>query len=96
MPFNWHRDNPSTSTHSKYTFHIPLTHTTVWKEQECWLLRTKEGSVTSANQIMVMLKATYFPIAIGIVHCRSHQTDDSIVSKRNNRSNEAASLNEAI
>lgn len=37
-----------------------------------------------------MLKASHLPTAIGIVHCRSHQMDDSIVSKGNNRANEAA------
>ena len=39
---------------------------------------------------MAMLKASHLPTAIGIVHCRSHQTGDSIVSKRNNRLDEAA------
>ena len=46
---------------------------------------TKGGLVTNANQIMAMLKA------IGIVHCRSQQTDDSILSKGNNQADELAS-----
>ena len=69
-------------TDSKYAFHILLSHTAIWKE--CGLLTTKGGSVTNANQIMAMLKASHLPTAIGIVHCRSHQMDDSIVSKGNN------------
>ena len=44
---------------------------------------------TSASQIMAMLEASHLPTAIGIIHCRSHQTDDSIVSKGNNRTDEA-------
>ena len=75
-------------TDSKYAFHIFLSHATIWKE--CGLFMTKGGSVTNANQIMAMLKASHLPTAIGIVHCRSHQMDDSIVSKGNNRANEAA------
>ena len=39
---------------------------------------------------MAMLKASHLPTAIGIVPCRSYQTDDSIVSKGNNWANEAA------
>jgi hypothetical protein len=39
---------------------------------------------------MTKRKASHLPTAIGIVHCRSHQTDDSIVSKGNNRADEAA------
>ena len=69
-------------TDSKYAFHILLSHTAIWKE--CGLLTTKGGSVTNANQIMAMLKASHLPTAIGIVHCISHQMDDSIVSKGNN------------
>ena len=69
-------------TDSKYAFHILLSHTAIWKE--LGLLTTKGGSVTNANQIMAMLKASHLPTAIGIVHCRSHQMDDSIVSKGNN------------
>ena len=37
-----------------------------------------------------MLKSFYLPTAIGIVHWRSHQMDDSIVSKASNWANEAA------
>jgi ribonuclease HI len=71
------------NTDSKYAFHILLSHAAIWKEHG--LLTTKVGSVTNANQIMAMLKASHLPTAIGIVHCRSHQMDDSIVSKRNNQ-----------
>jgi hypothetical protein len=39
---------------------------------------------------MAMLKASHLPTVIGIVYCRSHQMDDSIVSKGNNRADEAA------
>ena len=46
---------------------------------------TKGGSVTNAIQVMAMLKASHLPTAIGIIHCRSHQTDESIVSKGNNQ-----------
>jgi ribonuclease HI len=60
----------------KYAFHTLLSHVALWKE--CGLLTTKGGSVTNASQIMAMLKASHLPTAIGIVHCRSHQTDDSI------------------
>ena len=72
---NFYRD-------SNYAFHILLSHAALWKGYR--LLMTKGGSVTNANQIMAMLKASHLPTAIGIVHCRSHQTDDSIVSKGNN------------
>ena len=39
---------------------------------------------------MAMLKASHLPTAIGIIHYRSHQMDDSIVSKGNNQADEAA------
>ena len=39
---------------------------------------------------MAMLKASHLPTAIGIIHYRSHQMDDSIVSKGNNQAYEAA------
>ena len=70
-------------TDSKYAFHILLSHTTIWKERG--LLTTKGGSVTNANQIMTMLKASHLPTSIGIAHCRSHQN-----FKGNNRADEAA------
>lgn len=44
----------------------------------------KGGSVPNANQIIAMLKASHLPTDIEIVHCSSHQTEDSIVSKQNN------------
>ena len=56
----------------------------------CELLMTKGGSVTNANQITAMRKTSHLPTAIVIVHCRSHQTDDSIVSKGNNWADKAA------
>jgi hypothetical protein len=49
---------------------------------EYMLLNTKGGLVT--NHIMAMLKAFHLPTAIGIVHCRSQQRGDSIVSKGKN------------
>lgn len=67
---------------SKYAFHILLFHAAIWKEHR--LLMTKRRSVSYANQIIAMLKASHLHSAIVIVHCRSHQTDDSIVSKENN------------
>jgi hypothetical protein len=39
---------------------------------------------------MAMINASHLPTAIEIVHCRSHQTNDSIVSKRNSGADEAA------
>lgn len=75
-------------TDSKHAFHIILTHATNWKEHG--VLMTKGGSVTNANQIMAMLKASHLHTAIGFVHCRSHLTNDSIVSKGNKGAEEAA------
>jgi ribonuclease HI len=69
-------------TDSKYAFHILLSHTTIWNERG--ILTTKGGSVTNVNLIIFVLKDSHLPTAIGIVHCTSHQTDDSIVSKGNN------------
>ena len=37
-----------------------------------------------------MLKASHLPTAIGIVYCQSHQTNNFIISKGNNQSDEAA------
>jgi hypothetical protein len=88
VPFNWPRESLNIYTDSKYAFHIPLSHTAIWKE--LGLLTTKGGSVTNANHIMAMLKAFHLSTATGIVHCKSHQTDDSIVSMGNNRADEAA------
>ena len=65
-------------TDSKYAFHTLLSHAAIWKEHG--LQTTTGGSVTNANHIMAMLKAFHLPTATGIVHCRSHQTDDYIVS----------------
>lgn len=75
-------------TDSKYTFHILLSRATIWKE--CGLLRTEGGSVTNANKIMAIIKASHLPTTIDIVHCRFHQLDDSIVSKGNNQADKAA------
>jgi hypothetical protein len=82
VPFNWQRNIFNIYTDSKYASHILLSHAAIWKE--CGLLTTKGGSITNANQIMAMLKASHLPTDIGIVCCRSRQTDDSIVSKGNN------------
>jgi hypothetical protein len=57
---------------------MPLSHAVIWKElKELGLLKTKEESVTNANQTMAMQKVSHLPTTIGIVHCRSHQMDDS-------------------
>jgi hypothetical protein len=88
MPFNKaQRQSLNIYTDSKYASLILLPHTTIWKEHG--LLMTKGGIVANANQIIAMLKASHLPIAIGIVHCRSHQTDDSIVPRGNNQADEA-------
>jgi hypothetical protein len=34
---------------------------------------------------MAKLQTSYLPTTIGIIHCRFHQTDNSIVSKGNNQ-----------
>ncbi|XP_027247589.1 protein NYNRIN-like [Cricetulus griseus] len=39
---------------------------------------------------MAMLRASHLPKAIGIIHCRSHQTDSSVISRGNNRADRAA------
>ncbi|XP_057631307.1 uncharacterized protein LOC130877762 [Chionomys nivalis] len=75
-------------TDSKYAFHILLSHAAIWKERG--LLTTKGGSITNSEYIIDLLKASHLPKAIGIIHCRSHQSDSSIVSKGNNRADRAA------
>ena len=75
-------------TDSKYAFHILLSHAAIWKERG--LLTAKGGSITNSEHIMDLLKASHLPKAIGIIHCRSHQSDSSIVSKGNNRADRAA------
>lgn len=75
-------------TDSKYAFHIFLSHAAIWKER--WLLTTKGGSITNSGHIVAMLKASHLPKAIGIIYCWSHQIDNSIISRGNNRADEAA------
>lgn len=75
-------------TDSKYAFHILLSHAAIWRERG--LLTAKGGSISNSGQIMAMLEASHLPRAIGIVHCRSHQTDSSIISRGNNRADQAA------
>jgi hypothetical protein len=74
-------------TDSKYDFHI-LSCTAIWKEHR--LLITKGESVTNANQTTDVQKPSHLLTAVGIVHCRSHQMDDSIISNRNNQADKAA------
>ena len=69
---------------------FPYTPVPCWCLETVWVTNDKGGSVTNANQIMPRLKDSHLPSAIGIVHCRSHQTDDSIVSKGNNWTDKAA------
>lgn len=69
----------------KYAFHILLD---IW--MECGLLTMKGGSVTNSGYIMDLLKCFHLPKAIGIIHCQSHQTDSSIISKGNNWADHAA------
>ena len=68
------------NTDSKYAFHILLSHAAIWKEHG--LLTTKVGSVTNANQIMAMLKASHLPTAIGIVHCTSHPRETTELTRQ--------------
>jgi hypothetical protein len=49
---NFYRD-------SNYAFHILLSHAALWKGYR--LLMTKGGSVSNANQIMTMIKASHLP-----------------------------------
>ncbi|MGE9805376.1 RNase H family protein, partial [Escherichia coli] len=69
-------------TDSEYAFHILLFHSAVWKE--CGILTTKGGSIANSGYIM----ASHLPKAIGIIHCQSHQTDSSVISRGNNRADE--------
>ncbi|XP_076403062.1 uncharacterized protein LOC143267687 [Peromyscus maniculatus bairdii] len=75
-------------TDSKYAFHILLSHAAIWRERG--LLTGKGESISNSGQIMAMLEASHLPRAIGIVHCRSHQTDSSIISRGNNWADQAA------
>ena len=72
-------------TNSKYAFHF-LCPMLLWRR----LLTTKGGFVTHTGQIIAMLKASHLPKAVGIIHCQSHQTDSSIMSRGDNRADEAA------
>jgi hypothetical protein len=64
VSFNWHRYNPSTSTQDPNMLSISSCPTQL-SGRELWLL-TKGGSVTNANHIMAMRKASHLPTAIGI------------------------------
>lgn len=65
-----------------------VSHAAIWKERG--LLTTKGSSITNSNFIINLLKASHLPTAIGIIHCRSHQSDSSIISRGNNRADRAA------
>lgn len=75
-------------TDSKYAFHILLFHAAIWKERG--FLTTKGTSVTNDPHITAVLQDLQLPKAIGLVHCKAHQTDQSITSLGNNRADEAA------
>ena len=65
-------------TDSKYAFHILLFHAAIWKGRG--LLTTKGTSITNHPHITTLLKASQLPKAIGLVHCKAHQTDQSTIS----------------
>lgn len=75
-------------TDSKYAFHILLYHATIWRERG--LMTTKGNSITNSKFITQMLQASLLPSAIVIIHCKSHQSNDSPMTKGNSRANTAA------
>lgn len=73
------------STDSKYTFHILLSQSVIWKERG--LLTTKETAISKVTYITSLLEAAHLPKLIKIVHCKVHQTN-SVVMEGNHKADQ--------
>jgi ribonuclease HI len=58
-------------TDSKYVYHIIHYHAAVWEERG--FLTTKGTPITNGSLILKLLKASYLPMKVVVIHCKGHQ-----------------------
>jgi ribonuclease HI len=75
-------------TDSTYAFHTLLSHSAIWKERG--FLTTRGTPTINAGLIAQVLEASCLPSWVGIMHCKAHQTDSSIITRGNNQADTEA------
>jgi ribonuclease HI len=60
-------------TDSKYAYHVIHHHAALWEERG--FLTTKGTPITNGSLILKLLKASYLPTKVAVVHCKGHQPE---------------------
>jgi hypothetical protein len=68
-------------TFSKYAYHIIHHHDAVWEERG--FLTTKSTPITNGSLILKLLKVSYLPTKVAIIHCKGHKPETTETTQDN-------------
>jgi ribonuclease HI len=68
-------------TDSKYAYHIIHYHVILWEERG--FLTTKGTSISNRSLILKLLKASYLPAKVAVIHCKGHQPETTEIAQGN-------------
>jgi hypothetical protein len=68
-------------TDSKYAYHITHHRAVLWEERG--FLTTKGTLITNRSLILKLLKASYLPTKIAVIHCKGHQPETTETAQGN-------------
>jgi ribonuclease HI len=66
---------------SKYAYHILQHHAVLWEERG--FLTTKGTPITKWSLILKLLKASYLPTKVAVIHCKGHQPETTETAQGN-------------
>jgi ribonuclease HI len=65
-------------TDSDYAYHIIHHHAVLWEERG--FLTTKGTPITNGTLILQLLKASYLPSKVAVIHCKGHQPETTEIA----------------
>jgi ribonuclease HI len=68
-------------TDSKYACHIIQHHAALWEERG--FLTTKGTPITNRSLILKLLKSSYLPTKVAVIHCMEHQPETTETAQGN-------------
>jgi ribonuclease HI len=66
-------------TDSKYAYHIIHHHAALWEERG--FFTTKGIPITNGPLILKLLKASYLPTKVAVIHCKGHQPETTEIAQ---------------
>jgi ribonuclease HI len=68
-------------TDSKYAYHIIHQYAVIGKERG--FLTTQGNPITNRSLILKLLKASYLPAKVAVIHCKGHQQETTEIAQGN-------------